>query len=91
MPTEAEIEAVGMMDDIETLTPVYLENTHWPVMRSGDRVRRAADNYGDVECPFCDVVVTPERNLVTVGDKCWRCGAAVVRIAPWGQALECPG
>jgi hypothetical protein len=70
---------------IETMRPVYLESMHWPVMKSASgQVRRAADNYGDVECPFCDVVFAPERTQVSVGDKCKCCGAEVIEI----QALS---
>lgn len=72
------------MSNLEKMVPVYLENTHWPIMLSSDgRSRRAGDSAGDILCPFCDHVVVTERTPISLGDKCKKCRARVVRIEPF--------
>ena len=72
------------MADATSMVSVYLECTHWPVVRDSEgRERRAGDHYGDIECPFCDHVLAPEKTTLNVGDKCKRCSGTVVRIEPW--------
>jgi hypothetical protein len=65
---------------VTEITPVYLENKHWPVAKNSEEEERCGENYGDVECPFCDSVICPERKLLRLGDKCWSCHAEIVRF-----------
>lgn len=59
----------------------YLENRLWPICQDSDgRKRSAGDNYGDIECPFCDHVLCVEGNELRLNDKCLRCKAEVVEF-----------
>lgn len=62
-------------------TPKYLENDSWPIAQDSQGTQRmCADNYGDVECPFCDVVICREGDVMDIGTKCWRCSAIVINF-----------
>lgn len=67
----------------DTMVSRYLECSHWPVLRDSEgRERSAGDNYGDIECPFCDFVVCNDGATLTVGDQCKRCKATVAYLKP---------
>lgn len=65
---------------VTEMTPVYMENRYAPVAKNSERERRCTDDYGDVGCPFCDMVISPERKVLKLGDKCWKCKAEIVRF-----------
>jgi hypothetical protein len=57
----------------------YLNTWRWPICKSGERERKCGDNFGDIECPFCDKVLCAEYSVLRIGDNC-SCGAEVVRF-----------
>lgn len=68
---------------MDEMIPKYLESPARPFAKDGQgAVRECADNYGDVECPFCDHVICPEGKLLKVGDKCPNCPAVIVELRP---------
>ena len=63
------------------ITPIYLETHAIPIFRSPqNHIKWAGDNYGDIECPFCDNVVCNEKETIRLGDKCKCCNAELVAI-----------
>jgi hypothetical protein len=67
------------------MKPCYEKNDFWPILQAKavpGRMHAAAENYGDIECPFCDHVITPEGSIIRVGQECLACHAKVVFIVP---------
>lgn len=59
----------------------YLENRFWPICKDRDgRKRVAGDNWGDIECPFCDHVLCAEGHKLKINDKCKICKATVIEF-----------
>jgi len=46
--------------------------------------RECGDNYGDIECPFCDKVFRHEGETFKLGDRCKFCNAEVTGLGPYG-------
>lgn len=67
------------------MIPEYLNMSHNVIMKNsgGDITRKAADNFGDIECPFCDFVLAPEKTILKTGQRCKRCNAFVDDLEPW--------
>lgn len=64
-----------------TRTLPKLVMKEWPILPvlqdSDGRERRAVDNYGDIECPFCDVVISSEHMQGPL-KACWRCESKIL-------------
>lgn len=48
--------------------------------RKGVRGKCCGENYGDIECPFCDSVLCNDGHALKLGDQCKKCHAKVVRF-----------
>lgn len=67
----------------------YLEIWDWPMLQdSQGTVKSAGDNYGDIECPFCDYVICTEGNVLSIGDRCRKCSGTVVSFRNLRQQEE---
>lgn len=66
---------------VTEITARYEENYDWPILRTeSGREKGAGDNFGDIECPFCDKVLCNEGSVLKIGDKCRSCGAEVIKF-----------
>lgn len=65
------------MSDLQLWASNYDKNEHWPYMEREGRRYSCGDNYGDVECAFCDKMIAREGEEIAVGHACWNCGAAI--------------
>jgi hypothetical protein len=74
---------------ITKIIPKYLQNEAWPICQdSYGRKRKATDNWGDIECPFCDHVICAEGCELKINDKCSRCNAKIIEFKPFNSTLE---
>ena len=68
---------------ITKIIPKYLQNEAWPICQdSYGHQRKATDNWGDIECPFCDHVICAEGSELKINDKCSRCNAKIIEFKP---------
>lgn len=79
-----------MKDAMQDVVFKNLHNSHspadvWPQMTDSiGRIKSCGDNYGDLECAFCDAVIAPEGTEIRKGHTCWRCSASVLVFAAYG-------
>lgn len=69
---------------IKSIVAEYLKNPHWPICKNHGIERTCGDNYGDIECPFCDKVLCVEGHELKLGDQCKFCNAKVVLFRSLG-------
>lgn len=64
------------------ITSAFLteKKTFTPVIKKENEIYNALNVYGDCVCTFCDAIIGICESFLNVGDKCWRCGAEVIRI-----------
>ena len=58
-------------------TPKFNKKGDIPIFEMMGKTRVAGDNYGDIECPFCDRVVLHEQQEFKIGQHCGNCGAKI--------------